>query len=231
MKTASFPLIQLCPALFLTGAVLVALWNVPGRAQTVTKVKEEATVTQERKVDGLLHLTGPESVTIKIGTTDPETYRYGKSIQFVDEAGNVVAREQVAPGTRVTVHTVVQPAGGIVTNRVVVHKGTTTVVAPGVEAPAPVVAPPTAVVTETTEKRTKVNGVLLEREPDRVLVKTEKEGNITFLYSRVTEFIDSDGKHVDLIRIVPGLPVQVDFKQVGDRLEAKRVTVRGRVKD
>ena len=146
-------------------------------------------------------------------------------MQFVDEAGNVVTREQIVPGTPVSVLTIAQPSGGIVTNRVIVHKSTVTTAAPGA---VPVT---TTTVTETTEKRTKVIGVLLEKESDRVLVRTEKDGNVTFLYSQDTNFTDSEGKHVDLVKMVPGLPVQVDFKQVGDRLEASRVILQGRVKD
>lgn len=215
-----------CAALTLSAAGLAVLTGPLCHAQSVTQVTENVTTARETKIDGLLHLTGPESMTIKIGgVADPATYQFGKTIQFVDEAGNVVAREHIAPGTPVTVHTISQPTGGIVTNRVVVHTSTATTTAPGAAAVAK------TTVTETTEKRTKANGVLLEKEPDRVLVQTEKEGNLTFLYSGKTEFIDADGKHVDLIRMVPGLPVQVDFRQVGDRLEASRVTVRGRVKD
>ncbi len=195
-------------------------------AQTVQRVvKEGETVVRETRVDGRLHLTGPESVAIQVGTANPTTYRYGNAVQFVDDAGVVVARDQIVPGTPVTVYTVTQPSGGIVTNRVVVHKSKVATPVPG---GGKVV---TTTVTETTQPRTNVKGVLLEREPDRVLVKTEQEGNVTFRYSQVTDFIDAEGKRVDLVKIVPGLPVQVDFKQVGDLLEASRVIVRGRVRD
>jgi hypothetical protein len=194
------------------------------KVQTVPQVRTEDTVTRETRVDGRLHLTGPESVSIQVGTASPTTYRYGTAVQFVDDAGNVVVRDRIAPGTPVTVYTLPQPAGGIVTNRVVVHTSTVATPVPGGQAV-------TTKVTETTQERTNVKGVVLEKEPDRVLVRTEQEGDVTFRYSRVTDFIDSEGAHVDLIKIVPGLPVQVDFKQVGDRLEASRIIVRGRIKN
>jgi hypothetical protein len=228
MKTITPLPARFCPiqALLIAAAGLIGFPLNPCQAQTTTKVKDEVTTAHETRVDGLLHLTGPESVTVKVRNSDPATYRYGRTIQFVDEAGNVVAREQIPPGTPVTVYAITEPTGGIVTNRVVVHKRTATTTAPGVAS-----TKITTTVTETEPQPTKIDGVLMEKEPDRVLVTTEKNGNLTFKYTRDTEFIDSDGKHVDLINMVPGMPVQVDFLQVGDRLEAHRVIVRGRVKE
>jgi len=212
-------------AIVLLAAGFLGTSITPCHAQTVQRIKEDQTVTRETKVDGRLHLTGPESIAIQTGTANPTTYRYGNTVQFVDDAGVVVARDQIVPGTPVTVYTVPQSAGGLITNRIVVHKSTVTTPTPGGGQTV------TTAVTETTQERTNVKGVLLEKEPDRVLVKTEQEGNVTFRYSQVTDFIDAEGKHVDLINIVPGLPVQIDFRQVGDRLEASRVIVRGRVRD
>jgi hypothetical protein len=196
------------------------------REPAVTQVREGPTTVRETRIDGRLHLTGPDSVTITTANSDPATYRYGDAIQYVDDAGVVLSREQIVPGTPVSVVTVPQSSGGVVTNRVVVHRATATTVAPVTGA-----AVTTTTVTETTVKPTKATGVLLEKEADRVLVRTPKDGDLTFTYSRVTDFADSEGRHVDLVRFVPGLPVQVEFRQVGDRLEASRVLLQGRLKD
>jgi hypothetical protein len=226
MKTVFARLTNPCLAPLMAVAGLVGMSGSFCQAQVVKQVTEGPTTVRETRVDGRLHLTGPDSVTITTANSDPTTYRYGNAIQYVDDAGLVLSREQIVPGTPVSVVTVAQPSGGVVTNRVIVHKATATTVAPATGA-----AVTTTTVTETTVKPTKAVGVLLEKEPDRVLVRTPKDGDLTFTYSRVTDFADSEGRHVDLIRFVPGLPVQVEFRQVGDRLEASRVLLQGRVKD
>jgi hypothetical protein len=226
MKTPLSRLAESCSVLLLTVLGLVGTSGVPCHAQAVKQVTEKETTVRETRVDGLLHLSGPDSVTIRTGKSDPATYRFGDSIEFVDESGKIVAREKIAVGTPVSVVTTSNPAGGIVASRVIVRQSTAVTTTPGTGT-----AVTTTTVTETAEKPTKVSGVVVEREADRVLVKTEEDGNVTFLYSQDTGFIDSEGKHVDLVRIVPGLPVQVDFKQVGDRLEASRVMIQGRLKD
>lgn len=226
MKTTLARATTLSTALLMTVAGLAAISGTPCNGQGAKQVTKESTTMREIRVDGRLHVTGPESVAIISGTADPVTYRYGDSFQFVDEEGRLVAREAIAPGTPVTVVTVPEARGGIVTSRVIVHKSTTTTVPPeGGKAVA------TTTVTETVVKPTKANGVLLERESDRILVKTPEGGNVTFTYSQVTDFTDSEGRHVDLIKFIPGMPVHIDFKQVGDRLEASRVMLQGRLKD
>jgi hypothetical protein len=212
--------------MLMIAAGVAAISATPCLGQAAKQVTKESTTVRETRVDGRLHLTGPDSVAIVTGASDPVTYPYGDAIQYVDETGRVLSREELVPGTPVSVITFTRPSGGIVTNRVIVHKSTTTTVPPeGGKAVT------TTTVTETVMKPTKANGVLLEREPDRILVKTAEGGNVTFIYSRVTDFTDSEGRHVDLIKFVPGMPVHIDFKQVGDRLEASRVMLQGRLKD
>jgi hypothetical protein len=57
-------------------------------------------------------------------------------------------------------------------------------------------------------------------------VNTTKAGSVTFLYSKDTQIVDADNKHVNVIRMKqPGLPVTVHFSQEGDRLMANKIVV------
>lgn len=91
------------------------------------------TTTREVTSDGTISSFEPQSFVIKSQTaTDPLTYSSSTSTQYVDEAGNVVTRESIAPGAPVTVH-YVREGDRMTADRVVVHKITTTTTEPGRE--------------------------------------------------------------------------------------------------
>src|SRR5436190_8780694 len=111
MKTLFARLTNPCSALLMAVAGVFGISGTPSTAQTVvreqpvvreqtvvrepavTQVREGSTV-RETRVDGRLHLTGPDSVTITTANSDPTTYRYAEGVQYVDDAGVVLSREQ-----------------------------------------------------------------------------------------------------------------------------------------
>src|SRR4051812_13240229 len=101
-------------------ALALALAAPAISAQTVTTTKE---VTS----NGIISSLEPQSFVIKSeSSTEPTTYTYGASTQYVDESGNVISRELIKPGSPVTVQ-YVREGDRMVANRVIVRQSTTTI--------------------------------------------------------------------------------------------------------
>jgi hypothetical protein len=185
---------------------------------------EPATV-QVQNVEGTLDTVGPDSVVVRSGKEKALTYRYPQASRYVDESGNVVRRELLVPGLPVTVQ-YVRDGDSLVAKNVIVHQKVATATTSGPTGTATT----TTTTTTTTEKvkNTVAEGVLGLWEPDRFELNTEKHGTVRFLYSKDTKLMDADSKHVDAIRMKPGLPVTVRFRQEGDHLMADQVTLNAR---
>lgn len=208
----------------LVAAFSLALAGVCSAQSTTVRTAEPATV-QVQNVEGTLHAVGPDSVVVQGGKDSKAlTYRYPQAARYVDESGNVVKRELLVPGLPVTVQ-YVRDGDSLVAKNVIVHQKVTTATESG---PAGTATTTTTSTTTEKVKNTVAEGVLGLWESDRFELNTEKHGTVRFLYSKDTKFVDADSKHVDVIRMKPGLPVTVRFRQEGDHLSADQVTLNAR---
>ena len=210
--------------IFLAAALSLALAGVGG-AQTTTVRTVSPTAAEMLNADGTISTVGPESVIVQ-GSKDSKalTYRYPQSFRYVDESGNVVKRELLVPGLPVTVQ-YVRDGDSLVAKNVIVHQKVATATESN-----PLGTATTTTTTTTTEKvkNTTAEGVLGLWETDRFELNTEKHGAVRFFYDKNTQFVDADSKHVDAIRMKPGLPVTVRFRQEGDHLSADQVMLNAR---
>ncbi len=234
-----------CP---LMTAAALALGGVI-HAQTTT------TTTNEVTTNGTISSFEPETFVIKSETAPgPITYSYGKTTQYVDEAGNVVTREAITPGVPVTVH-YVREGDHMMADRVVVHKTTTTTTEPGREPthkeakalreaakhpdrearraaeqgkPFPPVDP-SAPKSTTTTTTTTSDGTVSSFTPEQFVVKsTTSEAPVTYRYSKTTQYVDDSGAPVSVEVVRSGAPVSVSYIREGDGYIAQRVIVHSR---
>ena len=221
------------------------------RAQSTT-----TTTTKEVTTDGTISSFEPETFVIKSeAAAGPITYSYGKTTQYVDEAGNVVTRESIAPGVPVTVH-YVREGDRMLADRVVIHKTTTTTTEPGrpltrKEAkeqrearehpergarraaeqgkPFPPVNPSEPKTTTTTTTTTTSDGTVSSLTPEQFVIKsTTNEQPVTYRYSTTTQYVDDSGAPVTVEVVKSGVPVTVSYIREGDGYIAQRVIVHTR---
>ena len=217
------------------------------RAQSTT-----TTTTKEVTTDGTISSFEPETFVIKSeAAAGPITYSYGKTTQYVDEAGNVVTRESLSPGVPVTVH-YVREGDHMMADRVVVHKTTTTTTEPGREPtrkeakalreaaehpdrearraaeqgkPFPPVDPSAPKTTSTTTTTTS-DGTVSSFTPEQFVVKsTTNDAPVTYRYSKTTQYVDDSGAPVSVEVVRSGAPVSVIYIRDGDGYIAQRVIV------
>lgn len=141
--------------LLAAGGALLAL---SAQAQEVIREKEfpagEVAAVNAPPIEASGTITGLDSDVLAVRTTTSTTpiqYHYAKSIQWVDEDGNVVTRERVHTGVPVTFY-YTRGSTGLVVSKVIVHR-TSAQVAPEalegestrtttVERPAPIAEGP-----------------------------------------------------------------------------------------
>lgn len=208
----------------LATVVLTLSWGAVAGAQTAAVRTPE--VVPVDKVEGTLRSVEPSTLAVqKEGKEKPLTYRRAQTIRYVDDTGKEVKRELLVPGLPVTVQ-YRREGDELVADEVIVHQkavmhpdGTTTTTSTST----------TTTTADTVKKPTVAEGVLGLWETDRFELNTPKSGPISFRYSKDTQLVDSDNKHVDVTRMKPGVPVTVSFRQEGDRLMANKVTMNARV--
>ena len=99
----------------------IVLWCSPQlHAQAV--VRETTTVAEPAEVAGTVTEFAPDTVVIREKeVAAPVRYSFAKTVTYVDEAGNPVAREVIKTGIPVTVR-YVREGDRMLVNRVIVHK-------------------------------------------------------------------------------------------------------------
>lgn len=232
----------------LTVSVGVAFYSAVGADTVVTETKQTTT-------NGTISAFEPHTFIIKSESgPDPLTYSYSKTTQYVDENGQVVARETIKPGVPVTVH-YVREGDRMVADRVVVRKMTTTTTTtesgreptrkeskalreaaehPEREArraaekgkPFPPVNPAESKTTVTTSTTTS-DGTISSFNPDQFVIKSET-GPVTYRYSKTTQYVDEAGAPVAVEIVKSGVPVTVSYVREGDGFIAQRVIVHTR---
>jgi len=214
--------------------------------------------TYESTANGTISSFEPDSFVIRSDTApEPLTYSYGKTMQYVDEAGNVITRESITPGAPVTVH-YVREGNRLLADRIVVHKTITTTTEPGrpltkKEAkelrearehpdrearraaehgkPYPPADPsePRTATTTTTTTTTTSDGVVSSLTPDQFVVRsTSSPEAITYQYTKTTQYVDDAGAPVSVEVVKSGVPVTVSYVREGDGFLARRVIVHTR---
>ncbi len=241
MKTTSFK--KQCAILAAT--IGVAFYSAIGADTVVT----------ETTSNGVISSFEPETFVIKTETgPGPITYRYSKTTQYVDEAGQVVARETIRPGVPVTVH-YVREGDRMIADRVIVRKTTTTTTEPG-RPPTPREAralreaaehperearraaekgkpfpPPdpaeSKTTTTTTTTTTTSDGTVTSFTPEQFVIRSG-DRPVTYRYSKTTEYVDDEGAPVAVEVIKNGVPVTVRYIREGDGFIAQRVIVHRR---
>jgi hypothetical protein len=166
-------------------------------------------------VTGTVSEWAPDRVIIRErDVTDPESYYFSKRVEYVDEAGNPVARELIAPGAPVTMR-YVREGDRMFVDRVVVQRRV-----------APVAVEGRTVVSETAAPL-EVAGTVSEWGPDRVIIRERDVANpVPFYFSKKLVYVDEAGNPVERQVIAPGAPVTVHYTREGDRMLADRVVVR-----
>ncbi len=218
----------------------------------------ETVVTQTKTVtaDGTITSFEDKSFIIRSEAEAgpaPLTYSYGKTIQYVDESGRVIARETIKPGAAVTVH-YVREGDQMVADRVVVRKMTTTTTVtesgrkptakeakalrdavdhPEREArraaeagkPFPPVDPSIAKTTTTTTT-TNADGTISSFTKDEIVTTSPgSKKPVTYVYTKTTQYVDENGAPVSMEIVRSGVPVTVSYVRDGDRYIAQRVIV------
>ena len=225
----------------------VAFYSAVGADTIVTETKHTTT-------NGTISSFEPHTFIIKSESgPDPLTYSYSKTTQYVDETGQVVARETIKPGVPVTVH-YVREGDRMVADRVVVRKMTTTTTTtePGREPtkkeaktlreaaehperearraaelgkPFPPVNP--AESKTTTTETTTSDGTISSFTPEQFVIKSTT-GPVTYRYSKTTQYADENGAPVSVEIVKSGVPVTVSYVREGDGFIAQRVIVHTR---
>lgn len=142
--------------LLIPGATAIfLLCSLPAGAQTVVRETtttaqptETTTTTAVQPIEaaGTIAEFAPDGMVIRTQeAAAPIRYSVSKSVVYVDEAGNPVAREIVKTGVPVTVR-YVREGDQMIVNRVIVHRATTV-------APEAVTTQKTTTTTTTTEGR------------------------------------------------------------------------------
>ena len=244
MKTTSLK--KQCAILAVSAGI--AFHGAIGAETVVTQTKQTTT-------NGTISSFEPERFIIKSETgPDAVTYSYGKTTQYVDEEGRVIARETIKPGAPVTVH-YVRDGDRMVADRVVVRKTVTTTTEDGRpptrrerealrdaaehperEArraaergkPFPPVDP-SIPKTTTTVTTTSSDGTISSFNADQFAITSAKgERPVTYRYSKTTQYVDEDGTPVSVEVVKSGVPVTVSYIREGDGFIAQRVIVHRR---
>jgi len=145
---------------------------------------------------------------------EPIRYKFSKTTTYVDEAGKPVSIKTVKSGLPVTVH-YTKVDGGLVANKVIVRKTTTTE------------RPPRTTETRTETKTTTTMGTINEFSPERVIIRTETSPDpLTYSFTKTTTYVDETGAPVSVDLVKAGLPVTVHYTTEGDSRVATKVVVR-----
>ena len=234
----------------LTGAAFLGLLLITVNVTFGQPAVKETTTTTTTA--GTISEFGPKTIIIRSETSpDPIRYGYRKTTQYVDESGQVVAREMIKPGVPVTVH-YVREGDRLVADRVIVGKTTTTTTTtepgraptkkeakalreaaqhPEREArraaelgkPFPPVNPAESKTTTTTTT-TNSDGTISSFTADQFVIKSTK-GPVTYRYSKTTQYVDENGASVAMEVVKSGVPVTVSYVREGDGFIAQRVIV------
>jgi hypothetical protein len=129
--------------LFIAAAAFIVIGGSLANAQNA--VRETVTTVQPTEVVGTVTELVPDAITVRTQETiDPVRYAFTNTTEYVDEAGNRVARDIVRTGVPVTIR-YVREGDRLVANRVIVRKRTTTTV----PAPEEIVTKKTTTTTTT----------------------------------------------------------------------------------
>lgn len=232
-------------AAILAASVAVAFYGAVGADTVVTETRQTTT-------RGTISKFEPNSIIIKSESApDPLTYSFSKTTRYVDEDGQIVARETIRPGMPATVH-YVREGDRMIADRVVVGKTTTTttVTEPGREPtrkeakalkeaaehperearraaergkPFPPVDPSVTKSTTTTTT-TDSDGTVTSFSPEQFVIKSSS-GPVTYRYSKTTKYVDENGAPVAVEVVKSGMPVTVSYVREGDGFIAQRVIV------
>lgn len=226
----------------------VAFYSAVGADRVVTETRQTTT-------RGTISAFEPNSIIIKSESApDPVTYSFSKTTRYVDESGQVVARETIRPGMPATVH-YVREGDRMIADRVVVGKTTTTttLTEPGREPtrkeakalkdaakhperearraaekgkPFPPVDPSVSKSTTTTTT-TNSDGTVSSFAADHFVMRTGDQP-VTYRYSKTTQYVDDEGAPVSVEIVKSGVPVTVSYVREGDGFIAQRVIVHKR---
>jgi hypothetical protein len=144
-------------------------------------VRETTTTTTAAaaplEVAGTITEWGPDRVILRErDVADPVSYSFAKRVEYVDAAGNPVAREVITRGAPVTVR-YIREGDRMLVDRVIVQRtAPAAVVAPAtVVAPVRVVTPAAAATTETTTTTTTTISGREAKEIDKLRAKIAHE--------------------------------------------------------
>jgi hypothetical protein len=80
---------------------------------------------------------------------------------------------------------------------------------------------------QTTTTSTQSLGTISEFGPETIVIRSETSPEpLRYTYSKTTTYVDETGAPVSIETVKSGLPVTVQYTQVGDRMVASRVIVR-----
>lgn len=208
-------------------AAVVALLGVAPVSTAWGQVTSRTTVTQTPDVSGEFSQWIPGTHTVVVNETGAEPMRYmvTKTTTVVDENGNPLVIERVAPGAPMTVRYARTPEG-LVASRIVVHspprriierEAVSTAVAP-LPTPEPVPVPGPAAVRVITGR-----GTIEEFSPASETVVLG--GGERYVLTKRTTYVDEAGAPIAVDQITRGAPVTVDYVDEGGHRVVSKVIV------
>ena len=197
-------------------AVAASALIVPTIVNAQDAVRETTTtIVKPTEAIGTITEFATDAIVIRTKeATTPIRYMFTKTTEYVDEAGNPIARETVKTGLPVTIR-YVKDGDHMVVSRVVVRKQTTTT--------------PDAVTTttSTTVQPTEAIGTVTEFATDAVVVRTkEATAPVRYVFTKTTEYVDEAGNRIEREFVKTGVPVTIRYVKDGDRMVVSRVIVR-----
>ena len=189
----------------------------PSVAQVIVKKTTETTpgeppVTETRETTttttGTISDFGTGRIVVRTeSASEPLSYTYSKTTTYVDEAGNPVSIETVKSGLPVTIH-YSKVGDSLVASKVIVRKKT-------------------GPIGRSEIQGTTVMGTVTELAPEALVIRTSSSTSpVRYKYTKTTTYVDEAGKPVSIKTVTSGVPVTVEYDEVGGAFVAKRVIVR-----
>lgn len=203
---------------------MTALLTAPAVQAQTERVEATTTTTTST---GTISQFGPQGMAITTPSgTQPVRFISNDTTNYVDEEGNPVPLGSVQAGMPATIH-YTKVGDTLIASKIVVGPRSGSAAAKAtVAVPAP---SPAGQVTETTTTTTRAGtaGTIAEVVPGGFVVRSESVAEpIRYRYSEKTVYVDETGAPLTFEAVTAGLPVTVQYEQVGNTLIATRVTVR-----
>ena len=161
----------------------------------------------------------PDRVIIRReGEAEPMPFAFARRVEYVDEAGNPVAREVIRRDAPVTLR-YTREGDRMLVDRVVVHRR-----------PAPTEVTRAETATTTIAAPLEAAGTVTAWDRDRVIIRREGVAEpVPFAFARRVEYVDEAGNPVEREVIRRDVPVTIRYTREGDRMLVDRVVVHRRL--